>query len=174
MTALLEQLGPRQLASGTATGSRGSGAEYAGEQSGTANRDDPCLATTVVARQLCTPPGWPDEVLPPGVVDWEKSATRWLFDCCPADYRAYPVLSRHPAILARFAADFVEGQIRSSRAALTKARAALNDYIEPQVLESATMLLETEEARLIRTRQAVALIEEALRGKIFIQNLPGQ
>lgn len=118
--------------------------------------------------QSYIPPGWPSAVLPPGVVDWEKSAACWLFDCCPADYRAYPVLRRHPVILACFVADFVEGQIRSSRAALAKARAALTDYVEPQVLESAITLLETEETRLVRVRRSVALVEEALRGKVFL------
>lgn len=171
MTALMEQLKPSQWASRTAAGIKGAGGEYAGGAGGqlcTTGHDEPGLAASEATIQLYIPPGWPADVLPPGVVDWEKSATRWLFDCCPADYRAYPVLCRHPVILARFAADFVEGQIRSSRTALAKARAALNDYAGPQVLESATTLLESEEARLIRTRRAVALVEEALRGKIFI------
>ena len=74
-------------------------------------------------------------------------------------------------VLARFAADFVEGQIRSSRQALSQARASLNDYVEPQVLDSAAQMLEAEEARLVRVRRSVALVEEALRGKIFIRKL---
>lgn len=121
--------------------------------------------------QSYVPPGWPEGVRPPHSEGWEDTAAAFLLDCCPAEYRGYPVLRRHPVVLARFAADFVEGQIRSSRQALSQARASLNDYVEPQVLDSATDMLEAEEARLVRVRRAVALVEEALRGKIFIRKL---
>ncbi|MFZ0531016.1 MAG: hypothetical protein WAL91_10840, partial [Propionicimonas sp.] len=57
------------------------------------------------------PPGWPDRVRPPEAPDWERTAVAFLFDCCPADYRGYPVLRRHPVVLARFAAQFVESQV---------------------------------------------------------------
>ncbi len=117
------------------------------------------------------PPGWPEQVRPPGEPDWEKSATVFLLDCCPADYRAHKVLQQHPVVLARFAADFVEGQIRSSRAALSQARASLHDYVTPQVLEASTELLQAEESRLVRVRRSVALVEEALRGNVFLRKL---
>ncbi len=117
------------------------------------------------------PPGWPPQVRPPDSPGWEYTAVNWLLDLCPPEYRGYPVLRRHPVVLARFAADFVEGQIRSSRQALSQARASLNDYVEPQVLDSAAQMLEAEEARLVRVRRSVALVEEALRGKIFIRKL---
>lgn len=135
------------------------------------DRDEAGLRASAQFGQIYVPPGWPEAVLPPGVAGWEQSASAWLLDCCPADYRGYPVLRRHPVVLARFAADFVEGQIRSSRQALSRARASLDEYVEPQVLDSATQMLEAEEARLIRVRRAVALVEEALRGKIFIRKL---
>ena len=54
------------------------------------------------------PPGWPDSVRPPGAEGWEEGAVAFLFDCCPADFRAYPVLRRHPLVLARFAAHFLD------------------------------------------------------------------
>lgn len=117
------------------------------------------------------PPGWPLEVDPPALHDWEQSAVAYLLDCCPADYRAHPVLRRHPVVLARFAADFVEGQITSSRSALAQARVNLHDLVTPQVLASAVEVLQSEEARLVRVRRSVALIEEALRGKIFLPKL---
>ena len=50
------------------------------------------------------PPGWPEEVRPPGAPDWERTAVAWLFDLCPPDYRAHEVLRRYPVLLARFAA----------------------------------------------------------------------
>lgn len=121
--------------------------------------------------QCYVPPGWPEQVPPPAVEDWEQAAVSWLLDCCPADYRSYPVLRRHPVVLARFAAEFVEGQIRSTRSALGEARPSLFDQVEPRVLDSAVDMLQAEEARLVRRRRAVALVEEALRGKVFIRKL---
>ena len=58
------------------------------------------------------PPGWPERVRPPGAPDWELTATEFLLDCCPADYRRYRLLRRHPVVLARFAAVFVGAQER--------------------------------------------------------------
>lgn len=146
-------------------------AAHAGGDTRSVQADEAGLAASAQFGRFYTPPGWPQEVAPPGAPDWEQSATAWLLDCCPADYRCYPLLRRHPVVLARFAADFIEGQIRSTRAALGQARASLHDYVAPQVLDSAADLLQTEEARLVRHRRAVALIEEALRGKVFIQKL---
>ena len=122
-------------------------------------------------QQVYVPPGWPQEVLPPGVVDWEQSAVAWLLDQCPADYRSYPVLRRHPVVLARFAAEFVEGQIRSSREALATARASLGEYVDNDVLDRATEAIQAEGARLVRVRRAVMLVEETLRGRIFLPRL---
>ena len=68
----------------------------------------------VGARDL-TPPGWPPEVLPPQAPDWERSAVGWLFDLCPADYRAHEVLRHHPVVLARFAAGHVESAVDAAR-----------------------------------------------------------
>lgn len=122
-------------------------------------------------QQVYVPPGWPAEVLPPGVTDWEQSAVAWLLDQCPADYRGYPVLRRHPVVLARFAAEFVEGQIRSSREALATARASLAEYVDNEVLDRATEAIQAEGARLVRVRRAVMLVEETLRGRIFLPRL---
>lgn len=122
-------------------------------------------------QQVYVPPGWPTEVLPPGAPDWEASAITWLMDQCPADYRAYPVLRRHPVVLARFAAEFVEGQIRSSRQALATARPSLGEYVEHAVLDQAAEAIQSEGARLVRVRRAVMLVEEALRGRIFLRKL---
>lgn len=117
------------------------------------------------------PPGWPNEVHPPGSPDWERSATTYLLDCCPADFRAYPVLRRHPVVLAGFAAQFVESQLRASHTGLAEARADLGNYVPPQVVEAAIEALHQQAAHLIRVRRAVALVEEALRGKVFIRKL---
>ncbi|WP_051208539.1 hypothetical protein [Propionicicella superfundia] len=120
---------------------------------------------------IYVPPGWPEAVRPPGTPDWEDTAAAFLLDCCPADYRAYPVLRRHPVVLARFAADFVESQIRASRDSLGGLRAGLQGYVDPRVVQSAADACQEQEASLVRTRRAVALIEEALRGKVFLRRL---
>ncbi len=121
--------------------------------------------------QIYVPPGWPTDVMPPGAPDWEQSAVAWLLDQCPADYRGYPVLRRHPVVLARFAAQFVEGQIRSSREALATTRSSLGEYVENTVLDDAAQAIQAEGARLVRVRRAVMLVEESLRGRIFLRKL---
>lgn len=121
--------------------------------------------------RIYVPPGWPEAVRPPGAPDWEATAIEFLLDCCPADYRRYPVLRRHPVVLARFAAEYVEGQLRSTRSGLAGVRTSLLDYVESQVVESASEAWQAESARLTRVRRGVALVEEALRGRVFIRKL---
>lgn len=120
---------------------------------------------------LYVPPGWPDQVRPPQVPQWEETAIAFLLDCCPADFRAYPVLRRHPVVLARFAAQFVESQLRAAQAGLGGVRTSLADQVTPEVIDSAVDAWQQQSAQLVRVRRSVALIEEALRGKVFIARL---
>ena len=113
------------------------------------------------------PPGWPEEVRPPDSPDWERTATGWLFDLCPPDYRLYDVLRRHPAVLARFAAHHVQAGIEAARRGLATARDDLRDVADPETVAAALAAYEREGARLLRTQRAVALVEEALRGRRF-------
>lgn len=121
--------------------------------------------------RIYTPPGWPERVRPPGAPDWEATAIAFLLDCCPADFRAYPVLRNHPVVLARFAAQFVEGQYHSAQEGIAGARISLMDYVSADVVESATQAWLEQSAQLVRVRRAVALVEEALRGKVFVRRL---
>lgn len=121
--------------------------------------------------QIYVPPGWPETVFPPGAPDWEKTATAFLLDCCPADYRSYPVLRRHPVVLAQFAGTYVESQLRASKEGLARVRAGLEDMVSGSVVEEAVTAWQEQTARLTRVRRSVALVEEALRGKIFIRKL---
>jgi hypothetical protein len=91
----------------------------------------------------------------------------YLFDCCPADFRAYPVLRRHPLVLARFAAHFVEGQCRASQEGLAQIRAGLRGQVPEQAVEQAAQAWLEQSARLVRTRRAVGLLDEALQGHVF-------
>lgn len=124
-----------------------------------------------VASSIYVPPGWPAQVRPPGAPDWEATATAYLFDCCPADFRGYPVLRRHPVVLARFAGQFVAGQYHAAQEGLAEVRTSLGEYVPADVLESAVEAWLEQEAMLARTRRAVLLVEEALRGRVFTPKL---
>lgn len=117
------------------------------------------------------PQGWPERVQPPETIDWEESATAFLLDCCPADYRAYPVLRRHPVVLAMFAFQFVESQVKASTEGLARVRTGLADYVSPEVAQEAVEAWTTEGARLVRLRREVGLVGDALRGKVFVPRL---
>jgi hypothetical protein len=117
------------------------------------------------------PPGWPERVRPPGSQDWEATAVAYLLDCCPADFRAYRVLRNHPVVLARFAAQFVEGQCRTTQEGLAGIRTNLAGHVSYEVVEAAAQAWLEQGARLARTRRAVGLVEEALRGRRFVPRL---
>jgi hypothetical protein len=117
------------------------------------------------------PPGWPDTVRPPAAPGWEATAIAFLLDCCPADFRGYPVLRRHPVVLARFAVEFVAGQCSAAEHGLAGVRTSLSDYVPAEVIESAAQAWLEQSARLVRTRRGVALVEEALRGRAFVRRL---
>jgi hypothetical protein len=110
-------------------------------------------------------------VRPPGAPGWEATAIAYLLDCCPADFRAYPVLRNHAVVLAQFAMHFVNGQQEASERGLAEVRTSISDYVEPDIVEAATQAWLEQGARLARTRRAVALLEEALRGRVFVPKL---
>jgi hypothetical protein len=117
------------------------------------------------------PPGWPEAVRPPGAPDWEQTAVAFLLDCCPADFRAYRVLRNHPIVLARFAAEFVAGQCETAKRGLAGIRTSLADLVSQEVVESAAQAWLEQDARLARTRRAVGLVEDGLRGQTFVRKL---
>ena len=117
------------------------------------------------------PTGWPDQVRPPGAPDWEATAVVFLLDCCPADYRGYPVLRRHPVVLARFAGEYVASQVQANANGLSQVRVDLADHVDVEVIQAAADAWAEQGARLARTRREVALVEEALRGWVFVSKL---
>ncbi len=117
------------------------------------------------------PPGWPGRVRPPGTSDWERTATEFLLDCCPADYRRYRLLRRHPVVLAMFATVFVEAQVAASRDGLAGVRVGLADFVEPEVVAQAVEVWSQQQAWLARLRREVGMVTEALRGRQFIRRL---
>jgi len=118
-----------------------------------------------------SPPGWPRAVRPPDAPGWEQTAVSWLLDISPPEYRSYPVLRRHPVVLARFALLHVEACQAAVRRGLSEARALLRDVAEPQTVETAVETWHAEAARLSAERRAVGLVEEALRGRRFVARL---
>ncbi len=117
--------------------------------------------------QVVAPPGWPAEVRPPGVQDWEASTTPWLLDIGPPELRSYAVLRRHPVVLARFAAVHTEAALEATRRALGEVRTSLRDVVPPETVEQAVQAWEREIARLLARRRSVDLVEQALRGRRY-------
>lgn len=120
---------------------------------------------------IYVPPGWPERVRPPGAPDWELTATEFLLDCCPADYRRYPLLRRHPVVLARFAAVFVDAQVQASREGLAGVRVSLTEQVPPEVVSDAVEVWSQQQAALARLHREVGLVEDALRGKNWVRRL---
>jgi hypothetical protein len=117
------------------------------------------------------PPGWPPEVRPPGSPEWERTASDWLLDLCPPDYRGYAVLRRHPLALARLAAHHVEGGRQACAAALASLRVDLAGDVDARTLAEVFDVLDAEQARLLAAARAVSLVEDALRGRTYIPRL---
>jgi hypothetical protein len=117
------------------------------------------------------PAGWPPAVRPPEAPEWERTAVNWLFDICPPDYRGYAALRRHVLVLARFAVLHVEASQAACRRGLSEARADLRDVADQAVVDAALQCFQAEEARLLRLRREVGLVEEALRGRRYVARL---
>jgi hypothetical protein len=110
-------------------------------------------------------------VPPAGAPDWERKAIAWLFDQCPADYRAYDVLRRHPLVLARFAAEHVRAATDAAAHGLATVRADLRDAAPPEAIEAAVAVYELEALRLKKAQRAVEVITHSLRGRKHIPRL---
>ena len=117
------------------------------------------------------PPGWPEQVLPPQAPDWERSAIGWLFDLCPAEYRAHDVLRKHPVVLARFAAGHVAAGVEAARNGIRTARAELRGVVPTEVVDAALAAYEREGRRLLQVGRQVALVDAALRGERHVPRL---
>lgn len=120
---------------------------------------------------MSTPPGWPGDVRPPDAPGWAASATAWLLDLCPADYRGYGVLTRHPLALTYVAASHVDADLTALRAARATARGTLTEQLGAAVLTQMLEMFDLEEARLLAARRGVQLIDEALRGRRHVPRL---
>ena len=129
------------------------------------------ISARPVRRPGGPPPGWPAPVRPPDAPGWEPTAVGWLLDLCPADYRGYEVLRRHPQALARLAAHHVAGSRQACARALATARSELAGRLDARALDDVLRTLELEQARLLAAERGVALVEQALRGERHVPRL---
>ena len=112
------------------------------------------------------PPGWPVEVNPPGIQDWETTAAAWLLDVVP-EYRQHAAMRRHPVILAFIARHVVAGAVQGARQGYRATRSELGDLVPPHAIDAALRAWRAEGERLAATACAVDLVERALRGETF-------
>ncbi len=117
------------------------------------------------------PPGWPVGVPPPDVAGWEDAATEWLLDQCPADYRLYEPLRRHPVALAWVAAQHVRAQVEAARECYRRARVELGNDLGARGVSEVLGVLEREGLRLRAAARSAELLDDALRGKRFVERL---
>jgi hypothetical protein len=85
-------------------------------------------------------------------------------DLCPADFRGYPVLRRHPLGLAWLAGQQVAAARQAMAHALSRIRAELGDDLQPAVIDQMLQAVEQEQARLLSASRGIQLIEHSLRG----------
>lgn len=95
----------------------------------------------------------------------------WLFEISPPEFRSYPALRLHVVVLARFAVGFVDAQLAAVHRGLSEARGLLSAFGSRAMVQEAVEAYQAEEARLIRLRREVGLVEEALRGRRFVARL---
>ncbi|GAA4353563.1 hypothetical protein [Angustibacter luteus] len=117
------------------------------------------------------PPGWPAAVRPPGTPGWQHTATGWLLDQCPSEYRAHPVLRQQPVALAWLALRHVTAQGQANTAARAEGRADLREHLDPAALDAFLVALDHEHARLLELHRAVRLVGDALRGLRYVPRL---
>jgi hypothetical protein len=108
------------------------------------------------------PPGWPEEVQPPGSDGWEATAVAWLLDVVP-EYRAYKMVRRHPVILASIAHHLVHGSVEGAREGYRTVRTELAKHAPPHAVDAALDAYRYEGRRLAARERAVKLVERALR-----------
>ncbi len=97
------------------------------------------------------------------------AACAWLADLCPPDYRAHPVITRNPVVLARLAVHHVAASLQAQRAAVGTWRTDMAGAVDagllaPGAVDAALLALEAERARLVEAWRGALVVEQALRG----------
>lgn len=81
------------------------------------------------------------------------------------------MLRRHPVVLARFAARFIAGQCTTAQDGVAEIRTGLPRSVPAQVVTEAVEAWLEQAAHLLRVRRSIGLVEEALRGTVFVEKL---
>jgi hypothetical protein len=115
------------------------------------------------SRSYPTPPGWPDEVLPPGAPGWERTAIAWLTGLLPPQVRA-EVLHRHPRALSLLARSLVDAQTQGLRHAYSAAHRELDGAVPAEVVEEVLGHLAARGPELVQLSRSVTLVGDALGG----------
>ena len=116
------------------------------------------------------PPGWPAGVPAPipGRGDdetatlWTDRAALWLFDHSPPEYRQYPLLRRHPLILAWLVRQNNAALTDAARRSYATARAELTPLLSPLVIAQLLATLERDGARLLALQREADLVWDAM------------
>lgn len=117
------------------------------------------------------PPNWPEAVWAPGTQDWEASATTWLLEQVPPEYRRYDVLRRYPVLLARFAGDHTGAALEAARSGWRSLRVDLKDHLPGEAVDAAMDAYEREGSRLAGVARSVEVVSAALRGQRWVPRL---
>lgn len=80
-------------------------------------------------------------------------------------------MRRHPVVLAKFAARYIAGQCATAQDGVAEIRTGLPRSVPPQVVTEAVEAWLEQAAHLLRVRRSVGLVEDALRGKGFVEPL---
>lgn len=114
------------------------------------------------------PPWWPADVRHPADPDWHRTATAWLLDQVPGDWRAHDVIRRHPDLLARLAAGEVAASLDATRAGWRTLRRDIGRRLPPEVVEEVMAAYETQGARLNQLARQVDAVRQALDGMTWV------
>jgi hypothetical protein len=125
----------------------------------------------IIGMAAYMPPGWPAGVHPPGSDGFEATATAWLLDVVPPDYRLHGVLRRYPVALAAMARHHTAACVEGARQGYRTARTELGEALPPHAVDAVLAVYRAEGRRLAEAARAAILVERALRGENFTEKL---
>ncbi|MEV4079731.1 hypothetical protein AB0J43_05500 [Nonomuraea fuscirosea] len=108
------------------------------------------------------PPGWPAQVLPPDDAEWVRSATSWLLDLLPPDYRTHADLVAMPRVLAWMAATHVDHYKAATQQGYRTVAVDLRAFESPEVIEQVLDVYRAEKERLATVRDGIRAVRRAL------------
>jgi hypothetical protein len=109
-----------------------------------------------------TPPGWPPQVLPPDEPGWVHSATSWLLDILPPDYRAHSEIVAMPRVLAWMAATHVEHYEAATQRGYRSAAVDLRGFVAPESNKQVLDVYQAEKQRWATVREGIRAVRRAL------------